>query len=221
MKYGFLGCVAGGVLAMAAGLAPATASAQSISVGVGTQGFNAEVGLDFGEQFGVRASGNYFSMSKDVDGDDVNYDGDLRLQSIGLLGDFYPFQNGFRFSGGVYLNRNKVDITATPTGNVEIGGTTYAPAQVGNLSGDIKFNDISPYAGLGYTSSRGVPGLSFVADAGVMFQGGGDVTLISTGSANTSPGFAADLEQERLDIQDDVDNFKYYPVVRIGIAYRL
>jgi len=220
MKQHFLGCAAAAVVAFVPAMMPAEAYAQSIGVGVGTQGFNAEVGVDFGEQFGIRASGNYFSMSHDVDGDDVNYDGDLRLQSLGLLADFYPFQTGFRFSGGAYLNRNKVDITATPTDNVEIGGTTYTPAQLGTLDGRIKFNDISPYGGIGYTSSRYEPGLSFVVDAGVMFQGGSDVTLTANGSANTIPGFADDLEQERQDIKDDVDDFKYYPVLRVGIAYR-
>ncbi len=216
MRFTYLGYIVVGALA----LLPATSMAQSVGVGIGTQGFNAEVGFDIGEMFAVRASGNYFSMSHDVDGDDVTYDGDLRLQSVGLLGDIFPFQNGFRFTGGAYLNRNKVDITATPTSNVEIGGTIYTPAQLGTLDGRIKFKDIAPYAGLGYTSGRGEPGFSFVADAGVMFQGGGNVALTASGTANAIPGFATNLEQERQDIQDDVDDFKYYPVVRVGIAYR-
>jgi hypothetical protein len=216
MRHHFAGIFITGALA----LVPAAASAQSVAVTAGTQGFGAELGYDISDMIGVRAVGNYFSISHGVDGDDVNYDGDLRLLSFGLLGDIYAFETGFRFTGGGYINRNKVDITATPTGNVEIGGTVYTPAQLSNLDGRIKFNDFAPYAGIGYTGNRGDSGWSFIFDAGVMFQGGSDVTLNATGPATLIPGFAADLERERADIKDDVDDFKYYPVVKVGLAYR-
>jgi hypothetical protein len=84
----------------------------------------------------VRAIGSYFSMPHDVNGD-------LRLQHVGLLGDIFPFQSSSHFTGGAYLNRNKADITATPTSNVEIGGTIYTSAQIGSLDGRIKFKDLA------------------------------------------------------------------------------
>lgn len=198
------------------------ASAQQTSIGasVGTPGIGLELGYDLNDTFGLRANGNWFSMSKDVESDGVNYNGKLKLFSMGLLGDFYMFDSGFRLTGGAYYNDNHVNLTATPTGNVTIGSTVYTPAQVGTLTGSADFNEFTPYAGIGYTSNRGNPGLSFVFDAGVMFQGRPDVTLAGNGAITSTPGFQSDLERERQEIADDLKWTRFYPAVRLGVAYR-
>jgi len=196
------------------------ASAQSIGVTAGTPGIGLEAGMDINDMLGLRLTSGYFRLSHDVESDDVDYNGKLKLFSLGLLGDVYLFDSGFRLTGGAFYNDNHVRLTATPTGNVDIGGTTYTPTQIGRLDGNVDFNEFAPYAGLGYTSNRGGQGFSFVADAGVMFQGAPEVTLASSGPATALPGFAADLERERQSIADDIDGFRYYPVVRVGVAYR-
>ena len=84
-----------------------------------------------------------------------------------------------------------------------------------------RYPDFAPYAGVGYTSNRGGSGLSFVVDAGVMFQGGSLVTLTSNGGGlSADPTFQADLDRERADIKRDVDNLRFFPVVKLGVAYR-
>ena len=210
------------VVAASAFLFAGAAFAQQTSVGVsaGTPGLGLELGYDLNETFGLRANGNWFSLSKDVQSNDVNYDGKLKLFSMGLLGDFYMFDSGFRLTGGAYYNNNHVNINATPTGTVNIGGTSYAPGQIGTLRGRVDYNEFTPYAGLGYTSNRTEPGLSLVFDAGVMFQGRPDVTLTSTGPGAGSPTFAADIERERREIADDIKWTRFYPAVRVGLAYR-
>lgn len=207
------------LIVAAAAFTPMMAGAQSIGIAAGTQGGGLEVGMDISDMLAVRVNGNYFSISRGVNGEDVDYDGDLRLMSFGLLGDLYLFESSFRLTAGGYLNRNKIDLTATPTSSVEIGGTMYSPAQLGNLQGGARFRDFAPYAGLGYTSNRDDTGFRFVFDAGVMFQGGSNVFLNATGPANGILGFAADLERERADIKNDVDDFRYYPVLKVGLAY--
>jgi hypothetical protein len=202
-------------------LTPVAASAQSVGVTVGTQGIGIEAGTDISPMFAIRANVNYFRISRGVDGDDVAYDGRLRLMSVGLLGDYFPFDNGFHLTGGAYLNRNRVNISATPTGNVEIGGTTYTPAQIGRLDGRVAYRDLAPYAGLGYTSRRDTPGLAFTFDAGALFQGSSRVRLASTGGTlSNAAAFNADIERERADIRDDVDSLKIYPAIKVGLAYR-
>lgn len=198
------------------------ASAQQTSVGVsaGTTGLGLELGYDMSDAFGLRANGNWFGFSKDVESDGVTYDGKLKLHSLGILGDLYPFESGFRFTGGAYYNDNHVNLAATPSGNVNIGGTPYTPAQVGSLVGSAEYNKFTPYAGLGYTSNRGNPGLSFVLDAGVMFQGRPEITLAGTGPITSSPTFQADIERERQQIAADLKWTRFYPAVRLGVAYR-
>ena len=198
------------------------AAAQQTSIGVsaGTPGIGLELGYDLNDMIGVRANGNFFGMSKDVDSDGVNYNGKLKLFSMGLLGDFYMFESGFRLTGGAYYNKNRVNLTATPTSSTEIGGTVYTPAEIGSLTGRASYNKFTPYAGLGYTSNRGEPGLSFVFDAGVMFQGRPEIALSGNGAITSTPGFQADLERERQEIADDLKWTRFYPAVRLGVAYR-
>ena len=219
MKSRFIGCCLA-----AAGLAllPFAASAQtaSVSAGFGTQGANIELGYQFSDMWGARWSTNYFRFGHTADIDDISYHGAANLFSTGLLGDFYPFEMGFRFTGGLYYNENEAKFHSRPTSNVTIGSTTYTPAQVGNLTGRISYRDWAPYAGIGYTSNRNAPGWGITGDLGVMFQGGPRVELASTGTGNALPGYAASLQQERDRIRDDADWTSYYPVARIGIVYR-
>ncbi len=199
---------------------PGVSQAQSVAIGFGTLGANTQVGFDVGDRWGVRLDGSYFSFSRGVQGDNVRYDGDLRLMTIGALADLYPFDSGLRVSAGGYFNRNRVILDATPTGNVEIGNAFYTPAQVGALHGRAAFPDFAPYAGLGWSGNRGGQGLAFIFDGGVLFQRGSNVTLTSSGPLASNAAFAADLERERQAIKDDVDDFRFYPVVKIGLAYR-
>lgn len=208
-----------GLLACTAGITPAAAQ-MSVGVTAGSPGIGGEIGYDASDMLGLRVMGSYFPYSRSFTPDNITYDGDLRLMSFGGVVDFYLFDSGFRLTGGAYLNRNRLDMKGTPNGNVTIGSTTYTPAQVGTLTGRVSFREIAPYAGLGYASGRGGTGLAFTADAGVMFQGGPRVALAASGPITTTPGFAANLEQERQKIAADIDWLKFYPAVKIGVLYR-
>ncbi len=200
---------------------PTAASAQSIGIDASTTGLGLEIGADFSRYFGLRLDGNYFRVSHSFHSDDVDYHGRARLMSFGAIGDFYPINSGFRLTAGGYLNRNHADINATPSNNITINGNVYAPTDVGAINGTIRYPDFSPYVGLGYTSNRGGTGFSFVADAGVLFQGGSVVTLNSTGGAlSADPTLAVDLENEREQIKTDADKLRYFPVLKLGVAYR-
>jgi hypothetical protein len=208
-------------IAIAVACAPALAAAQSVGISASTQGAGVELGYDISDQVGVRLVGNYFSISDTVRGEDVRYKGDLELLTAGLLADFYLFDSNFHLTGGAYYNGNEVDVRATPTQNVTIGNNVYTPAQLGTLTGHADYRDFAPYAGIGYSGNRFERGWAFIADAGVMFQGGARVTLASNSPvAALPPTFGADLERERQSIKDDIDDLKYFPVVKIGLAYR-
>ena len=101
-----------------------------VGVTAGTLGIGPEVGFRT-ESFGVRGSATFFGLSREVESDGVEYDGDLRLRSFGGTVDVYPFGGGFRLSGGARINRNRIELEATPTTNVEIGSRTFTPAEIG------------------------------------------------------------------------------------------
>lgn len=213
-------------LAAALGLgltAPAMAQDEGgISIGVtgGTLGVGPEVGYRVSKNFGVRANATFLGVSHDAESDGVDYQGDLDLQSYGAMVDVYPFGGGFRLSGGARISDNKVDLVGAPSGEVEIGDDTYTAAEVGTLTGRVEANEFAPTLTIGWGGGL-TRGLKFGIDAGVMFQGTPKVTeLNASGTAADDPDFQASLAAERAEIEDDIDNFKLYPVLQFSLGYR-
>lgn len=203
----------------------ATASAQSartgghVAVSAGTLGIGPEAGYRFGS-FGVRGSATLFKFSRGIDSDDINYDGKLKLRSFGAALDIYPSRSGFRISPGARINRNRVELFATPTTDVEIGGVIYTPAQVGSISGEVRGKRFAPTLTIGYGNDGG-SGVYFGIDAGAMFQGSPKVRdLRTTGLLATNATFQADLVEERQAIEDDIDKFKVYPILQFALGFR-
>jgi hypothetical protein len=195
----------------------------SIGAGVGTTGFEAQAGVKFNDTFSLRASGNYLNYAvEDQSYDNINYDGELDMNSGGLFVDVKPFQNAFTLTAGAYFGARELALSAQPTTNVDIGGTLYTPAQVGTIEADIQLGDVAPYVGIGYdTTFTGDGRLGFRAALGVAV---GDVaaTLRSAGgSLSGTPGLNAALQQEADLVTQDADELNYYPVVSIGFTYRL
>lgn len=202
---------------------PASAqSTSSVSAGLtgGTLGIGPELGFR-GEGFGVRGNATFFGLGRTVESDGVNYDGDLKLRSVGLMADVYPFGGGFRLSAGARINNNRVELKATPTGDVEIGDQVYTPAEIGSIIGEVEAKKFAPTLTIGWASgSSAGRGLHFGIDAGAMFQGSPKVTELRTTGMLSDPALQADLQRERDEIEADIDSFKIYPVLQIGVGYR-
>lgn len=212
------------LLALAAGAhsgitGAAEGSQWVVGVSGGTNGIAPEVGYR-GEHLGIRANGGFLNYSRSEDIDDIDYDGKLKLNSLGLLADWYPMGGGFRISAGVRANDNKVNLLATPTTNVEVGDVTYTPAQVGNLDGRVEFKSMAPTLTLGYGGKLG-RGFTLGFEAGVVMQGSPKIQLASTGGTLSSNAtFLAELEQERQQAEEDAKDFKFWPVVQVHFLYR-
>jgi hypothetical protein len=56
-------------------------------------------------------------------------------------------------------------------------------------------------------------------DFGVLWQGEPEVTMNTTGLLANDPTFLAFVETERLQLQDDISNFKAWPVISLGIVF--
>ena len=89
------------------------------------------------------------------------------------------------------------------------------------MTGNIDFNEVAPYVGLGWGTPFGKEARwTIMFDAGVMFQGSPNVDLSANGTLANNSAFAADLEREKNNLKDDLDTYRFYPVVSLGLAYR-
>lgn len=220
MKHAML--LATAVVTSMAASAPAEAQDRTptVSAGVtgGTLGVGPQVGYRFSENAGVRANATFLGLGRDVDSDGVNYDGDLKLRSFGGALDLYPMGGGFRISPGFRISDNHVRLEARPTEDVEIGDNLYTPEEIGEISGRVKAKKFAPILTVGWGGGM-ARGLKFGIDAGVMLQGSPRVTDLETSGMLNDPELQADIERERAEIEDDIDKFKYYPVLQLSLGY--
>lgn len=211
-----------GIALLCAVSTPALAET-GIGLQVGTTGYGADVGYQINERFGARLGYSAFNYSHSVNDTDVDYDGKLKLSSFRALADM-ELGYGFRLTGGLAFNNNRIDINARPSGGTyTLNGTTYQASDVGSLKGRVKLgNGAAPYLGLGY-GMIGKKGLGFYADLGAMYMGKPktslDVTCGSALSAAQCSQLRNDAEAERQKVDDKAGDYKWYPVLSAGISY--
>lgn len=152
----------------------------------------------------------------------IYYEAELELFSTMLLLDFFPLSNNFRISGGMMLNKNELIVTGTAEdGTYNIGGVTYPSSLVGSVTGTMDFNTVSPYFGFGYGGLLTESGdWHFFMDIGILYQGSPNLSYTATGPLANNPTFQADLEREKQELEEDIDEFEYYPVISMGIMYQ-
>ncbi len=207
--------------ALSALLAAGSANADGFGLGVkaGTLGVGIEGTFGLTERLNLRAGVNNYSLTKTETESGITYDADVDLKSVALLVDFHPFAGTFRLTAGYVNSSNEARLRGTPTGNVEIGGSTFTPAEVGTLSGSISFKS-GPYVGFGWGNAVAKNGrFGFTFEVGAVLQGKSDVTLASTGGTlSGNPTLETELRQEEQNVKNDLPEI--YPVVSLGLSYR-
>jgi len=192
---------------------------------VSTLGGGLEVAKGLSPWFGLRGGVNYFTWNYETTESGNDYDFDLELKSFGLFADFHPFKQAFRVSLGFLINGNGIDGTAKLTSGekFELNGIDYG------LKGDtasmkLSYNSFAPYAGIGFDTTFGDDDRwGFVFDLGVVFSGSPDLAINATvDSAN--PAVIAEFEKNKnieiTELQDDLNDFEFWPVLSAGIVYQ-
>ena len=186
---------------------------------LGRRDWAAQVAWRFLDHFGVRGGMHYLRWTTpdfefDDGGSTTTFNARVLLQSEPLTVDIYPWKNrSFRISAGVLLNQN--EFSGNSVGDVEIDGTTYPGEQ---LNVDITQDDVCPYIGIG--------GNFCYFDKAKRWALGGEIGVAYTGSpsvlvSNPTGGIPQSaLDSERQDIEDDVEDIKFWPVIKLSVSFR-
>ena len=192
-----------------------------VSPAISTLGIGLETGIRANDFFGVRFGGNWLGLEFDRTVGDVDYEAEATLASLGALIDYHPFKGGFRISGGARANFNNADLTGTPNQDVTIGDVTFAAEDVGTLVGDATYRTFAPYLGLGYGATLLKGSLTVGFDLGVMYQGAADVDLDAEGGLlEGNAVLEENLDIEEENVEDELDDYLFYPVVGLAVIYR-
>jgi hypothetical protein len=208
--------------AAVSGAAYADDSNFGIGVKAGTLGLGLEGRWDGLPWLDFRLGANTYSLEDEGREASNLYQSELDLQTIYLTANFHFPLSPFRLTVGAMSNGNELNLVGAETGDYSFGGQSFTQEQVGLLTSTTSFASTAPYVGLGFDFELfGKAGLNF--DLGVLLQGEPEVSLNSTGTANGDPligdAFAAALEAERQELEDDMNNFKAYPVISLAFVY--
>lgn len=191
----------------------------AFGVGVSTLGIVVEGSLKVAPTFVMRLNGNWADYDYDTTVDANRFNGSATVWGAGLIGDWHPFQNGFRLSGGVRYHN--AAFTGRISGeDITVNGTTYTAAEYGTLVAKVENgNQIAPYLGLGWDSAHFTgSNFTFSVELGAMYVGSPKATLRAT---NDVPGLNDDLDAELRKIKDEYAKFgQVWPVIAIGAKYR-
>ena len=215
--------VCGGASTMAANSEDATAAEAkpyhplSLRLEAGTTGAGGAVGWRFWNHLGLRAGSDYFQYTASETIEDINYSAKLRTLSEPVLLEWYPWsKHSFHVSAGVAFNQNRLTGTATPSGNITIGNNTYTPSQVGTLDLKVEQQPVNGYLSIGgnFFYFDKAHHWALGGELGVMYTGTPRVSLSTSGSG-VSP---ADLESERQQITDKIEDYKFWPVLKLAVT---
>jgi hypothetical protein len=185
---------------------------------VGTLGIGMEAAWRPIPWMDLRAGGNLYDYDESGSQAGINYDATLQLSTYYLTANFLFPASPFRISVGGFSNSNEVQMISAENSTFNVGGTSYSAADVGTLNSITSFDSTSPYLGAGFDFRLfGKVGLSL--DFGVLWQGDPKVSLTANGLLADDPTFMASLEEERLELEDDMDALKAYPVVSMGFNF--
>ena len=188
----------------------------------GTLGYGFDISTPINQSFSARFNLNGLSYSDTQNSDGNDFSGTLDLFTAGALVDYYPFENNFRLSSGLYYNGNGFTGRVTPssTVTVDINNNTYSSADLGHLDSTISFNTIAPYAGLGWGNDAHDKGWGFTFDLGVMYHGtpSVDLTAVDVNPAIANE-IATNLVIEEQNANNDLSSYKFYPVLSLGVNY--
>ncbi len=180
----------------------------------------------------------------DIDEITINEVG-IEAQHIGAVVDFYPFGDtwflgGWRISGGYFKGGLTVD--ANLTGNIaglpadefgfSFGGIDYKYTG-GDVHGTaaVDWDYSGPYIGTGF--DLGIfAGFKIYVDAGVVFTDKAAEINVDIPTDNLQqndgsgwkdvdvPALDAEIDRVLSDAQSELDDVKFYPMVKVGFMYR-
>lgn len=166
-----------------------------------------------------RAGANQYDYTDNGIYGGVNYDAEINLDNYYLTGNLRFPLSPFRLTGGMYSNGNEFNALSGDNGAIIfIGGDPYPADAVGRVSAKGSFDDTSPYLGVGFDFTvLGKVGMNL--DFGVLWQGSPQVSIGTDGLLNGDPTFEASLEAERVELENELSDYKVWPVVSLGFVF--
>lgn len=216
------------LLTISGGMLPTGAQADvALAVRAGTFGYGADLDVGLNDYFAVRLGYNTLDYAHTLEDTDVTYDAKVKIGAASALLDWYVFAGGFHLTGGLVQKAPEFDVKGMPTGGTyELNGHVYTAAQIGSLDGTIELGNTNlPYLGMGWGNTVDKDSrLTFLLDIGAIKTGSPTATLnVNCGASVTTTvcnQIKTDVNAEKAELEANAADYKWYPVVSLGLAFR-
>lgn len=208
----------------------------SLSLEVNSLGPGFALSTPLGSHFDLRGGANLFGLGPGFEVDGLHYSSDLKLRSVNLRLDWFPWRRNFHISPGIlYHNNNLTAVTRVPPGqHFELGDEAFTNSINDPVHGEARLEfprRVAPMVTIGFHNL--LPGdhrhFFMPLEFGAAFTGASKIKMDLNGTACQSDGcftFAENpdalrsLHQEIEKINDNLSDVPIYPIVSIGIGYR-
>src|ERR1700730_6201372 len=217
---------------------PGQHSSSHIGIGVkiSTLGAGIETAVPLAAKANLRGGVNFFQYNRAIINDGIHYAGQLQFRSAEAHLDFYPF-GGFHVSPGVlFYNGNQLTASASVPGgqNFTLNGTAYQSSSTAPVTGTGKLDFVKAsraiMLGFGNLIPRNGRHFSFLFEVGGAYQGSARVALNLTGNVCDTTGpicrsvssdstVQANIQSEQVKIRNDVNPYRFFPVVSLGVGF--
>lgn len=147
---------------------------------------------------------------------DVNYTADIKIMMGHMLANWYPLDNWFHLNGGLVYNGNNMVANIEPAESYTMDDKTFEPDKLGNLDAELNYGSkIAPYLGLGFGKPFR-PGkiIGFMMQIGTIYTN-------SPAFEMSGKGMIGPSASQDQDIENSLQEFKWYPVFSIGLSLTL
>lgn len=207
------------LLALAAGGTAFADHNFGVGVKAGTLGLGVEGTWRPLPYIDLRAGVNQFDYDDNGFYGGINYDAEISLDNYYVTGNLRFPLSPFRLTGGLYSNGNEFNAVSGDNGAIIlVGGDPYPAAAVGTLTATAGFDSTSPYFGVGFDFTLlGKVGMNL--DFGVLWQGSPQISISTDGLLSGDPTFEASLDAERAELENELSDYKAWPVVSLGFVF--
>ncbi len=214
----------------------------SFGASVSSNGLGIDYARAIHRKLDLRIGYDFGTLSRDSVESGIDYDVEFKFSAVRLLADLKPFGGGFRISAGLYTGSPELELEAEGLAQYTLGERAY----IGDLQvlGDIDLGGAAPYFGIGWGGTAGTTGFGASFDLGALFTRSPAVQLsVPRGracDASASPcdpngassfdvndpnnpqaaTFRDNVMIERQQLEDDADDYRLWPVIRLGLHYR-
>lgn len=206
-------------------LAAMSAYAGESYVQVGAPGVVVGYAMTVNQKLGLRVdAGTTGNVKRTHSITGVGFDTKAQYNRFGVYADYFPFTGRFRLTGGLTLNKARLDLKSRfdGTSSITVNGHDITPSATDYYNAQFKFPTVMPYIGLGWGHQERAAGMGFVADVGVSIGRAKftpDTNIVGK-TYNSYTITQADVDAKTDEINDKIGRITLLPSASIGVNYR-